>query len=297
METPRTRVLSFLLLIPLLCLVAFPGCKPPSEGVRTSGTSGSGEIKVVATIFPISDIAKRVGGDLIDVQTILPAGASPHTFELSPTQIRDISRADLVVCIGRGLDDWVLGNQARSILKLSGVVQLVEGDPHIWTDPILVRDFIAPAIANRLVDIKPEYGAGFESNLKAFQAELSALDETIREGLGRAANNRFISLHSAWRYFARRYGLEEVGSIVEFPGEEPSAKWLKDLIELARSKGARVVFVEPQLSSKAAEVIAREIKGKVVMLDPLGGSGVPGRDSYISLMTYNYESMKKAFEE
>lgn len=297
----RFIISSFLL---LLCAFAAlcGGClsrNRPTETARERANSPhtEGKIRVVATIFPVSDIIRRVGGDSVQVETLLPPGASPHAFELGPTQVRELSQAELVVYIGKGVDDWaVRGSHNRRTLRLTDKTGVVNGDPHIWLDPVLVRDFIAPAVSEALVEIRPFCRPLVERNLQTFQGELSRLDEDVRQTLGGIPAKRFISLHSAWGYFARRYGLEEVGSIVEFPGEEPSAKWLRELVELARGRGAKVVFAEAQVSPKAASLMAQEIGGKVATLDPLGGPGVPGRGDYISLMEYNLESMRKAFE-
>jgi ABC-type Zn uptake system ZnuABC Zn-binding protein ZnuA len=84
--------------------------------------------------------------------------------------------------------------------------------------------------------------------------------------------------------------------VEEFPGKEPSAKWLEELVKLADLHNIRVIFAEPQLGNRVAEVIASEIGGKVLLLDPLGGEGVPGRESYLELIRYNAEIFRQALQ-
>lgn len=167
-------------------------------------------------------------------------------------------------------------------------------DPHIWMDPVLVRDQISPLIAEKLSSVLPGAEDYFEENLEAFKTELTDLHRDIETTVERFARSRFISYHSAWRYFAERYGLQEVASVEEFPGKEPSARWIKELVDLAETYEIEVIFAEPQLSPRAAEVIAGEINGEVLVLDPLGGEGIEGRDSYITLLRYNTGIFEKA---
>ena len=112
--------------------------------------------------------------------------------------------------------------------------------------------------------------------------------------LGKFSKKQYISYHSAWNYFARRYGLEEVAAVEPFPGKEPSARWLTQLVRLAEEHQIDILLAEPQLSPKVAEIIAAEIKGRVLILDPLGGKGVPGRECYTDLIRYNMEIFREA---
>src|SRR5690606_23576540 len=121
-------------------------------------------------------------------------------------------------------------------------------DPHIWLDPILVRDVLAPRIAEALARLAPDRRADFEENLALFQQELDALHADIRRLPASVDRRRFISHHSAWRYSAARYGLEEAASISPPPGQEPSAQWLAQLTALSRELGVTTVLAEPQLN-------------------------------------------------
>jgi len=172
----------------------------------------------------------------------------------------------------------------------------ISPDPHIWLDPLLVKDLIAPFIAAELKSVCPKKSVFIDGNLASFQQELEILHEEIAALTASFSGKRFISYHSAWGYFADRYGLEEVATLEEFPGKEPSAKWLSELISLADLHDIQVIFAEVQLGTKAAETIATEIGGEVLLLDPLGGESLPGREDYCRLMRYNAAIFQKALQ-
>ena len=306
-------------------------------------------VKVVATIFPLADIVGNVGGELVEVTTLLAPGASPHTFEPTVEQARFVADADLVFFIGGGLDDWAVRlAEAAGDMGMVAMMDTVEAwvleynpihldgedhddhnhhdhdnghehdhhthihnddqqgqdhhhhhgphDPHIWLDPVLVKDIMAPQIAEKLQGVYPGGSTTFQANLANFQEELELLNWEIADAVKLFQQSRFISYHSAWNYFARRYGLEEVAAVEEFPGKEPSAKWMAELVKLAAAHDIRVIFAEPQFGGNAARVIAEEIGGEVLLLDPLGGKGVLERESYLELMRYNLLILTKAMQ-
>lgn len=304
----------------------------PGPGLPVAGAAPA-PVRVVTTIYPYASMVEAIGGHHVTVTHLLPAGASPHTFEPRPSQIRDVARAQLVISNGAQLDDWIApliaaGNPRGEWLVLTDGIALLpwtgsagageshghpddeadhghDGDdghghghgafdPHIWLDPILVRDELAPRITDALTRLAPEHRASFEDNLARFQRELDALDADIREILAPVTRRRFISHHSAWRYFAARYGLEEAASISPSPGREPSAQWLARLTDLSRQLGVTTVLAEPQLNPQAARIIAEEIGGHVLLLDPLGGPSLPERSTYTELLRFNARILAEA---
>lgn len=347
----KKRVALFVICILMLSTL---GCdsridETARENMRKEVSNASQEINIITTIFPLADIINNIGGEKVEVTTLLSPGDSPHTFEPSVEQAKKTSEASLLFYIGGGLDDWAVG-LARGegvpkvevmeyleewILEYEPIPLEEEGsinhhhddhndcnnhgpfecekdecfhdnqvcdhshgphDPHVWMDPVLVKEIIAPLIYNELKSLSPEDDHYFRKNLESFQEELGQLHQDIEKTVKDFSRRRFISYHSAWNYFAHRYGLEETASIEEFPGKEPSARWLTELVDLAEEKNIEVIFAEPQLSSKAAETIAREIGGKVKILDPLGGENLSGRDGYIELIRFNLEIFREALE-
>lgn len=268
-------------------------------------------IKAVATIFPLADLVRQIGGNRVKVMTLLTSGMSEHTFEPTPAQIRQVAEVALYVRVGAGMDSWgdkllaaakrppviVTATQGITLLSVAeqdlmpeagGRAHQHEGDdPHVWLDPILVRDYIVPKITAALVSLRPGDAGFFKANGLRFANELTSLDREMRGRIKSLSRHDFIALHGAWHYLGKRYGLRQIAAVEPFPGKEPSAKYIAALVTMARKRGVVTIFAEPQLSAKTANVLASELKGQVLLLDPLGGETMPGRNSYPALMRYN----------
>jgi ABC-type Zn uptake system ZnuABC Zn-binding protein ZnuA len=333
-----------LAVIGCFCMALLAGCGGQSQSKQEltgSEKSKAPPVKVTASIFPLADIVKQIGGDLVDVETILPPGASEHTYELTPLQVKYFNESELYVKIGQGLeyfDTKLLLNQEGVQVKeivFADLAELTEveivtlasltkntkkahnhshdydeddhghkddhdhshdgPDPHVWLDPVLVRDLLVPAVYESLVQLRPEESAVLTENKNRFINQLNELDEKIAAETGKFSHHTFIVFHSAWRYFAQRYGLTDV-NVEEFPSQEVSLKRVAEVVEIARLTKAKAIFAEPQFSPRAAQVIAQEFGGEVLFLDPLGGPDITGRDSYISLMEYNLQVLKQALQ-
>jgi zinc transport system substrate-binding protein len=272
-------------------------------------TAAVADVRVVVTLFPLADLVRQVGGDAVQVATLLPPGASPHTFVPTPEQVRAVAQAAVFVEVGAGLDRWAEKLRAArggpmTVVTLTAGVPLLNaardhgefhgGDPHVWLDPILVRDHCVPAILRALSQANPARQAAFEQGASDLTAALTRLDADIRGALAAVANRNYVAFHSAWRYFGKRYELHEVGVVESFPGKEPSAREVAALIEQARAAGVKVVLVEPQFNPRMAEQIAHDIGAHLAVLDPLGGPDLPGRTNYLELMRYNVQAFAKA---
>lgn len=139
-------------------------------------------------------------------------------------------------------------------------------DPHIWLSPPLVK-LQARTILQALQAADPAHHNHYEANYRQFMAEIDALDQELRDVFAGKAGLEFMVFHPAWGYFAEAYGLKQVA--VEVEGKDPKPAQLQELIEHARNSGIKVIFVQPQFSTKSAEVVAREIGGQVAFADPL----------------------------
>ncbi len=290
----------------LTALLAFvaAGCDAPRP-------SGSGGAELVATVFPVADLLARVAGPGVEVATLLPPRASPSTWEATPAQIRTLGGARGVVSVGAGLDAWVDGlvpDDGVRRLRLTDGMDLLHGghdhargaaddaeggDPHVWLDPLLVRDEVLPRLTAFVGALYPDSAAAVARRASALADSLTALDGAIRATLAEAGGRRFVSTHDAWGYFARAYGLESVGSVYERPGHEPSARGLAGLVRRAREAGIPSVLAEPQLASTAAEALAAELGAGVTVVDPLGGPGLDERDGYLALMRFNARAFRE----
>lgn len=266
-------------------------------------------VRVVATIFPLTDMVRQVGRDVVEVVTLLPPGASPHTFEPTPAQMRDVAHAQMFVQVGAGLDNWAnkllsAGQSGLTVLTLTDGIPLLgavehggesaHGDPHVWLDPVLVRDHLVPAIVAGLSRVMPEQRAAFAAAADEFCALLTRFDVEARAALATAPQRNYIAFHSAWRYFGARYDVRELATVESFPGKEPSAREIASVVDKARAAGVHAVLIEPQFSPRVAEQIAREFGGTVYTVDPTGGPEVPGRAHYIDLMRFNLQAFMAA---
>jgi zinc transport system substrate-binding protein len=139
-------------------------------------------------------------------------------------------------------------------------------DPHIWLSPSLVK-VQARTIYEALRALDPANGTEYAANLDAFHAQIDGLDADIKETLAGIDQRKFMVFHPSWGYFARDYGLEMIP--VEVGGQEPSAAELAALIDRAKREGIGVVFAQPEFSTKAAETVATEIGGEVLLISPL----------------------------
>ena len=265
-------------------------------GRSQSSDTTNGRPRVVASIFPIADLASALGGEDIQVDVLLAPGASPATFELTPRQLRLLRAADVYLSIGAGLDTWVgaSSHEDAQVVVLTQELELIgggaqehDGHPHVWLDPVLVRDRLLPQIALALQAVAPAARQRIEQRWASLADSLSMLEAEITRALEPLHNRAFLASHPAWTYFARRFDLTELGTVHERPGSEPSPRALASLIDKARAAGVMVVFAEPQFGEAAAAALASELGGSVFVLDPLGGRHLPGRDSYFALMRYN----------
>jgi zinc transport system substrate-binding protein len=314
----RRSILQVCLVAWVLALLMSPaGAEPPA-----------GKLLVAATIVPLGDFCEKIGGDLVQVQVLIPPGASPHVFEPPPSVMARASQARVFVYIGADLEPWAdkllrsRGRDGLVVVEAAQDVPLLQdthqhhheeagkpgpagrhheaesadrhqaGNPHIWLDPVLAQD-IAAKIARALIQADPGHRAQYEANLKDFQAQLAALDQEIKEHALKWRLRDYVSFHPAFSYFARRYNLHEVGTIEAAPGREPTPRHLQNLVAAIRRYGIKVVFAEPQLNPRVAEVIAQEAGVKVMKLDPMGGAPPYGSD-YLHLMRANLAALDEA---
>ena len=274
--------------------------------VRKLGLSN--RVKVIASIAPLADFVKQVGGERVDVKLLLPPGASPHVYEPTPKTMIDVSNAGVFVKIGAGLEFWAekiikaSGNKRLIIVDSSTGVSLIRedhshsllsADPHIWLDPVIAGSIVTK-IEMALIEADPQ-GAGFyKQNAFIYKKKLFQLDKEISEKVKTFRIKEYITFHPAWNYFSNRYRLRVAGVIEESPGKEPSPKHIANIIREINRIGSRVVFVEPQFNPKIAEAVAKESGARVLFLDPIGG--LKGRETYIDMMRYNITVMESVMK-
>jgi len=243
----------------------------------------NGKIGVAVTVLPQQEFAKRVGGDKVDITVMVPPGASPHTYEVTPVQMAQLSRAKVYCKVGSPiefelswLDKLLAQNKNMLVVDCSKGIDLIKSDdpdepgmdPHIWTSPRNVK-IMVQNICQGLSQIDPQNRQYYEQNRDSYLKDLDELDTELGALLKGTVSHTFIVYHPAWGYFARDYGLRQLG--IEQEGKEPKAAYMSRLINEARLQNIKVIFVSPEFDSRNAEAIAHEIGGRVVIIDPLAG--------------------------
>jgi zinc transport system substrate-binding protein len=260
-------------------MFAAAACAPESEEDNRLG--------VVVTILPQVEFAENVGGDRVKVTVMVPPGASPHTYEPKPAQLKALAEATLYAKVGSGvefelvwMEKLLATNKEMLVVDCSKGVVLREMvaedehedehrdgmDPHIWMSPANAR-IMVQNICDGLAEADPANRRYYEQNRDVYLGQLAEIDREIRDGLAAVKNRRFMVYHPAFGYFAREYNLTMIP--LEIEGKEPTAAGLTQLIEQAKAHDIRVIFAEPQFDPKSAEVIAEAIGGEVVLIDPL----------------------------
>jgi manganese/iron transport system substrate-binding protein len=276
------------------------GCS--GSGGAGDGDGGGDGLRVVATTTQVADLAANVGGDRVQVTSLLKPGIDAHDYEPSPADIDAIARADLVVQNGVGLEEW-LGDTIESSGFAGPVVDASQGvrlrqvdggaDPHIWQDPGNAQR-MAANIERGLAAAEPADATAFAANLAAYAKQLQALDAEVERQVDGLANKKVVTNHDAFGYYLDRYGLELVGSVIPSfdTSAELSGRDIRDLVAKIRATGVKAIFSETSLPPRAAETIGREAGVKVVVgSDALYGDalGPPGSDgdTYLKMIRHN----------
>jgi len=268
----------------------------------TGDLSFAGEaIPVFVSIPPQKYFVEKVGGNLVIVSVMVPPGANPHIYEPRPSQMTALSKSRIYFAIGVTFETvWLpkfaqLNPQMRIVHTDKGIDKMTmvahdhpedekaakhdlqsrdahgdhahgTMDPHVWVSPPEVK-IIARNILEALLEFDPANSLTYKSNHDAFIAEIEVLDKDLKKIFSDKKGFKFMVYHPSWGYFARAYGLEQVP--VEVEGKEPKPEQLKALIEKSREDRIKVIFVQPQFSTKTAEVIAKAIGGQVIFSDNL----------------------------
>ncbi len=264
-------------------------------------TADAAKLSVVTTIAPLAMIVQDLGGDHVTATSLVSGATSVHTYEPSPSDLVRIAGADLLVSIGGELDGWLdkllVGKKPGAIvLRLleDGVPAAASHDPHVWLDPLWVRDRALASLVRGLSAMDPPTAPQYAASARRVADGLTDLDEDIRAILRGASVRGFLAFHPAWTWFAARFDLHPVGVVEESGGTEPSAGALAALLDTARAAGIRAILVEPQMDPRLARTVASEIGAGIVLVDPLGDLGSVDRSRYRDLMLFNASAFARA---
>lgn len=304
--------------VPLVAAVSF-------TLMLTGALSGCGQAAstgpaFLVTIPPLRMIVQEIVGPEDEVVSLLPAGASPHTFELRPSMARAAANARAIFFVDESIDGWAVRlspDRLQSVfsmvpesMRLTYEADHVHADTHIsepaesggegappanahfWLDPLTVQAVI-PALVDALTEANPEGAERYKANGERFSEGLSKLQQEIETKRPEGTDYGLIAFHPSWDYFFHRFGISIAGYVEPFPGREPTPQAMKMMADALSKHAHRVVVSEVQLPDKPAEVLAGMLGATVTVLDPLGGNG--DLVSYEALLRDNAARLWEAF--
>lgn len=269
---------------------------------------GTDRFSVVATIYPLAEFARQVGGDQVRVTTIVPSGVEPHDFEPTPKDLTAMYQAGLVLYNGGSIDAWVdnvaPSLQDATVLQMSARLPDLlhsseEGeqvDGHFWLSPLRAKQEVE-LIRDALIEADPMQAQTYRSNAESYLVQLDQLHEEYTTGLAQCAISAAVTSHAAFGYLANDYGFQQIAIAGFSPDAEPSAGALAEVAKKAREFQVRYIFSETLASPKLAQTLAREIGVKTMVFNPIEGltseEETQGAD-YLSLMRLNLHNLRMA---
>ncbi|MFF5441044.1 metal ABC transporter substrate-binding protein [Streptomyces achromogenes] len=284
-----------------------------------AGAGNTSKFDVVASFYPMTFLAERIGGDHVHVTTLTSPGQEPHDLELSTRQIASLEESDAVLylknlqpSVDKAVDQSPVGTKidAASLTTLEDHGNEVGGhapghdhheggeeagkDPHIWLDPVRYAQ-VAEGVGKAFEKADPDHAADYKKNTAALVGQLNALNTEFEHGLAHTKSKVFITTHAAFGYLAERYGLTEEAINGLDPESEPSASRVKDLEKMAEADGVSTVFYETLVSDKTARTIAHDTGLKTDVLDPIEGITDHSRgQDYFAVQRANLKALQQA---
>ncbi|MFY4777273.1 metal ABC transporter solute-binding protein, Zn/Mn family [Metabacillus sp. RGM 3146] len=286
----------------------------------------NGKLKIYTTIFPLEDFTKKIGGNMVEAESIIPPNVEAHSYEPSTKTMVDMSESNAFIYTGAGIEGF--GDKAAEILKSENIpvvkatkgMKLLKGehhhqesqsgdpyggededehgdtDPHVWLDPIRSIQ-IAENIKNSLVQLHPKGKAQFEKNFHALKTELLKLDKEYADTIKKSPKKEILVSHAAYGYWENRYGIHEISVMGLSPSEEPSQKTLENIISTSRKHNIHYVIFEKNISSKISQIVEQELGAKPLTLNNLESvsqEAIQNKEDYFSLMRENLKNLKIA---
>jgi zinc transport system substrate-binding protein len=240
---------------------------------------------VTVSILPQKTFVEKIAGNDFDIQVLIPPGASPATYSILPSQMKNLVRSKVWFRIGYiGFElSWKekieQANPMMEVIDLSQGLDLIKSDhhhseripiagidPHIWLSPSLVKQ-ISRKTADVLISLNPEKKEIYNKNYSEFVKEIDQVDEHIKSLLRNYQGKEFIMFHPSLTYFAREYGL--VQHSLESEGKEPSPQHMAEIMEIAGREDINVIYIQREFDNENARVFAEEIDGEIIEVTPL----------------------------
>ncbi len=290
------------------------------------------DVKVYTTIYPIQFVVEQVGGKTVSVESVYPPGVDAHTFEPTTKDMTKIATSDLFIYIGPSMEGFVesaaktLENEAVKLVALEDYPELfakdeshganeeehheeehhedVHGhkhhggiDPHIWIDPSRMVT-VTQIITDLLIELNPKDEELYKKNRNELVARFVKLDHLYKNTLEKKEHKYLIVPHAAYGYWEERYGIKQIAVSGMSPSEEPSQKYLSEVIETAKEHNIDSVFYEQNTPDKLIDIVREEINAEVYTIHNLAvltEADKKNEEDYFTLMEYNLNVMNEAF--
>ena len=305
-----------------VCLAAFLGIS--LIGCGTSKTTedkntDNGKINVMVSFYPLKDFTEQIGGDKVEVKTLIPDNMEPHDYEPKTKDFESLINSDLFIYNGAGLETWVdkvkesIKDEKVSLVDSStgiNTIKLAEEehdedseseehehkgvDPHIWLS-LKNAQIQCENIKNALVKVDPDNKAYYEENLKNYDEKLQKVYDEYTDKFKELSNKDFITGHAAFGYLCRDFNLEQQSVENVFGEGEPTPKQLQSLVDFCKENNIKTIFSESLASPKVSETLASEVGAEVIPIYTLESQ--EDNKNYLESMEYNlkqiYESLAK----
>lgn len=294
-----------ILFLSLLAVLSLSGCGKSNENVD------NGKINVVVSFNPIAEFTKAVGGGKVQIYTVIPNGTEPHDFEIKAQDLKEISKAEIFIYSGLGMEPWVdktissIENKDLIKVKASDNCYLIknteadtikehgEYDPHTWLS-LKNAKIEALNIKDALIKADPENKGYYESNYSKFASSMDSLYDEYKSKFDLVKNKNFVTGHGAFAYLCRDFGLMQ-GSVENvFAEGEPTPKKLQELVDYCKKNNVKTIFMEELASPKVSQTLANEVNGNVKKIYTLE-SQEDNKDYFDSMkdnLSEIYESLK-----
>lgn len=319
----------------LLAASILSGCGNQTTNNESKGNENNkdGVLKVYTTIYPLEDFTKKIGGEYVDVKSIMPPNVDAHSFEPTTKDMIDLANSDLFIHTGTGVEGFAdkatpaLEKENVTIIKAANNIELLpvseehnhdehaeahnhddqdesahedehshgDTDPHVWLDPKLSIQ-MAENIKNTLVEKLPSHRETFESNFKTLKEDLEQLDKEFKETIENSKTKYLLVSHAAYGYW-ERYGIKQIAINGLSPSVEPSQRGLQNLIEESKEHDIHYIMFEKNVSGKIAKIIQKEIGAKTLTLynlESISEEDRNNKEDYFSIMRNNLENIKIA---
>lgn len=282
-------------MISLLSLMLF--------GCQSAPVENKGNKQVVVSFEAIRLVTEELGGEYIDVTTLVPQGQEPHDYQPTVKDMEQLENCDLFIVNGFGMESWM--DSVMDSTSVTKMIQLSDGiepielteeeeieehgqyDPHIWLSLTNVEKE-AELIKDTLIEIDPKHESEFEANYKRFVDNLKGLYDEYAAKFAELENKKYVTGHAAFGYLCRDFGLEQNSVEDVYGAGEPTAKQLSELVEYCRANNIKTIFSESAASPKVSETLAAEVEAEVVEIDTLEEYSEKG---YLERMQDNLEKI------